>query len=79
MSTVNDAKAETDCESVRNHASLIVDGHKTTVSADYSLLFVNHPDGPATPVLYFKGRRVIKAWSLELSHDEPADPWGCSG
>ena len=58
---------------------LTVDGQETKANADYSLLFVNHPDGSATPVLYFQGRRVIKSWSLELCHAEPADRWGCSG
>lgn len=48
-------------------------------SADYLLGFVDRPDGSAKPVLYFRGKRVIASWSLQISHQEPADPWGCSG
>ena len=58
---------------------LMVDGCAENVTSDHSILFVQHPDGPAQPVLYFKGRRVIRAWSLRIVHEEPADLWGCSG
>ena len=62
-----------------SHVALAVDGHETLAGANYALRFVDYPDRPATPVLYFQGRRVIKSWTLEMFHLEPADPWGCSG
>ncbi len=62
-----------------SNVALTVDGEVTFASADYALRFVDQPERPATPVLYFKGRRIITSWTLEMFHIEPADPWGCSG
>lgn len=68
-----------DHPSTESRTALSIDGSTVTVTADYSLRFVQYPDRPAEPVLYLQGRRVIKAWTLQLSHQQPADPWGCSG
>jgi FkbM family methyltransferase len=58
---------------------LSVDGKEVPADADYSLRFVEYADRPATPVLYFRGLRVIKPWTIQMRHDEPADPFGISG
>ncbi|MEX2119304.1 MAG: FkbM family methyltransferase [Pirellulales bacterium] len=63
----------------RAPATVTIDGERVALSADYSLLFVEHADGEATPVLYHRGKRVTKSWSIELDHQQPADPWGISG
>ncbi len=68
-----------DHPSTQSVSQLSIDDIAVPITADYSLRFVEYPDRPAEPVLYFKGRRVIKAWTLKLSHEQPADPWGCSG
>lgn len=60
-------------------AELKIEDEAAPLSARYSLRFVEHPGRPATPVLYYDGRRVIRAWSLELKHAQPADRWGISG
>lgn len=58
---------------------LRIEDEAVPLSAHYSLRFVEHPGRPATPVLYYGGRRVIRAWSLRLEHSQPADGWGISG
>lgn len=57
---------------------LTIDGKEYPLSAEYSVAFY-HPEGGLAPTLYRKGRRVTKAWTLELKVDEPADPWGGNG
>jgi hypothetical protein len=51
---------------------LIVDGIERQVGADWSLRFVE--EVPVKPVLYYKGKRVTKAWRLVLDYDSPVDP-----
>ena len=58
---------------------MTIDGKHVAAGADYTMRFVDHPNQPPAPVLYFRGLRVIKPWTLELSHEEPADPYGISG
>ena len=58
---------------------LRIEDEVVPISARYSLRFLGHPGRPATPVLYFDGRRVIRAWSLCVKHAQPADGWGISG
>ena len=60
-------------------AELTIEEEVIPLTARYSLMFLEQPDGPATPVLYFDGRRVIRAWSLKIKHAQPADQWGISG
>ena len=60
-------------------AELKIEDEAVPLSGRYSLRFRAHPGRPATPVLYYDGRRVIRAWSLELKHTQPADGWGISG
>ena len=60
-------------------AELKIEDEAVPLSARYSLRFVEHPGRSATPVLYYDGRRVIRAWSLRLEHSQPADGWGISG
>lgn len=71
--------SETSKAMMRDTAALVVNGKPACVTAEYTLRFVEHPGAPATPVLYFQGRRVTAAWSLRLEHSEAADRWGASG
>ena len=60
---------------------LRIENELVPLSARYSLRFLEHRccGRPATPVLYYDGRRVIRAWSLHVRHVQPADYWGISG
>jgi hypothetical protein len=55
---------------------LAIAGHEVPLTADYSIRFVENNGGRTTPVLYFQGHRVVKAWTIELVHEEPADKHG---
>jgi FkbM family methyltransferase len=57
-------------------ARLVLDGKEGALGAEYSLRWVDRQDGPAVPVLYLRGKRVTRAWGLELSAQIPADPYG---
>ena len=52
---------------------LIVDGNERDFSADWSLRFVEGES--VTVVLYFRGKRVTKSWSIELAQQTPEDPY----
>jgi hypothetical protein len=41
----------------------------------YAVRFYQSSEGPA-PVLYFDGKRVTRAWRLEMAVDVPADRGG---
>jgi hypothetical protein len=56
--------------------SLSVDGKDLLIDSTYSLRWVEQKDGPAYPVLYQNGKRIIKKWSIRLSFDCPDDPFG---
>ncbi len=58
---------------------LIVDGKERELGADWAIRFV---ENPLLPVLYYKGKRVTKAWSLAIGRfrpvkvfDSPQDPY----
>jgi len=51
---------------------LLVNGQPRTITADYSLMFVEEPDG-TKPVLYFRGKRISKGFHLEILFTMPAD------
>jgi hypothetical protein len=55
---------------------LIIDGLAHEVDASFSLRWVEQKDGPAIPVLYRNGKRIVKSWSLVLNFDSPEDPFG---
>ncbi len=50
---------------------LIVNGMERDLGADWVIRFVE--EDPVTPVLYYKGKRVTKSWSIELIHDSAGD------
>lgn len=52
-------------------AKLLIDGKWVELDADYALRF-----NKQQPTLYYKGRRVVKEWTLSLSIYSPADPQG---
>jgi hypothetical protein len=52
---------------------LLVDGIEREIGADWSLRFVE--ENPVRPVLYYKGKRVTKSWSILLDFDSPPDPY----
>ena len=58
---------------------LTLDGQSTPLTGEYELRFRQRPPMPPEPVLYFRGLRVIRAWSLQIVHSAPADPYGISG
>jgi hypothetical protein len=51
---------------------LIVDGIVRELGVDWTLRFT---ESPIRPVLYYKGKRVTKSWSIFLSFDSPSDPF----
>jgi len=55
---------------------LIVDNVVHEMDASFSLRWVEQIDGPAYPVLYRHGKRVVKSWSLFLEFNSPEDPFG---
>lgn len=55
---------------------LFIDGEKIVVDSTFSLRWVEQADGPAFPVLYRNGKRVVKKWNLVLNFDSPEDPFG---
>ena len=60
-------------------AELKIEGEPVSLTARYSLRFLEHAGRAATPVLYYDGRRVIRGWSLHVEHVQPGDRWGISG
>ena len=61
------------------HCELTLDGQSTPLTCEYELMFRQRPAMPPEPVLYFRGLRVIRAWSIRIAHSAPADPFGISG
>lgn len=55
---------------------LVIDGVPTLVDANYSMRWVERLDGSAYPVLYFRGKRIVKSWQIRLMHNMPEDPDG---
>lgn len=55
---------------------VIIDGVPIKIDANYSLRWVEKSDAPAFPVLYFRGKRVVKSWQIKLWHNMPEDPYG---
>lgn len=53
---------------------ILIDGKEMTVSADFTIRFVESETGPIA-VLYFKGHRVVESYSIILSASAIADPW----
>lgn len=56
--------------------NLSIDGSKVILDATYSMRWVEQIDGPAIPVLYRNGKRVVKEWNLKLEFHSPEDPFG---
>jgi hypothetical protein len=52
---------------------LLVEGQPVAPTSAWAVRWVDREDGPADAVLYRDGRRVTRAWSLELRIDQPAD------
>ncbi len=57
-----------------NH--LVVAGKPAPLGADYSMRWVDQVEGPAQPVLYYRGKRITRGWSLDLSIKSPPDAHG---
>jgi hypothetical protein len=55
---------------------LSVDGVDVELTSDYSLMWVDYEGKLSTPVLYYKGRRVVKKWNLWMEADMAEDPKG---
>lgn len=56
--------------------NLTIDGKDVNLDSTYSLRWVEQSDGPAYPVLYKNGKRIVKAWAINLNFDSPEDPFG---
>lgn len=56
--------------------NLNIEGKNIELDATFSLRWVEQADGPAYPVLYKNGKRVVKEWRLKLDFDSPEDPFG---
>ena len=59
-----------------NSYRLTVGNQDVRLTADYSIRFVEVSESDSVPVLYLRGQRVVKAWTIDLVHDEPADKYG---
>ena len=57
-------------------AELRIEGEIVPLCSRYSLRFLRRPGCSALPVLCYDGRRVIRAWSLQVRHSEPGAAWG---
>lgn len=71
LSAMPHCSASWGCES---GIALRIDGVEvphTEPGYDYSISFVNA--GAWKPVLYAKGRREVRPWSVRIKHDEPRD------
>lgn len=47
--------------------ALVIDGKLTPITSELALRWYDTPEGNSVPVLYRKGKRVTKAWSLVYS------------
>lgn len=77
LGTVPDCSASWGIES---GVTLRIDGVEvphTEPGYDYTLSFVNGEQWK--PVLYARGKREIRPWSVRIKHDEPRDVHGRSG
>lgn len=57
---------------------IIIDKQPADPPWHYAITFCLQ-DGKIVPVLYHRGRRVVKEWSIDIHHKEPRDEHGCSG
>jgi hypothetical protein len=55
---------------------LVVDGQAVAPSSRWAIRWVDKQSGPAEPVLYRDGKRVTKAWCLDLHIEHAADEFG---
>ena len=55
---------------------LIINNQPVSIDASFSLRWVEQKDGEAYPVLYQNGKRVVKAWRIDLQFESPEDPFG---
>lgn len=56
--------------------NLWIDDKQVKVTADYSLRWVEVEGGEAYPVLYHFGKRITRAWRIDMCYDSPEDPYG---
>lgn len=54
--------------------TLRINGSDVPLTAAYSIMFVEVPNAPPEPVLYFRGKRVTDRWELAFEHGQAADP-----
>lgn len=55
---------------------LHIDGESVVLDSTFSIRWVEQAGGPAFPVLYRYGKRIVKSWKLVLDYDSPEDPFG---
>lgn len=55
---------------------LYIDGQTVILDSTFSLRWVEQADGPAFPVLYRHGKRIVKAWKIVMDCESPEDPFG---
>ncbi len=55
---------------------LTIDGKQIVLDATFSIRWVEQKNGPAFPVLYQNGKRIVKRWNLIINYDSPEDPFG---
>jgi len=59
-----------------NKFNLWIEGKKVFLSADYSMRWTETSDAHSYPVLYYKGKRVVKNWTIDLLFNSPEDEFG---
>lgn len=55
---------------------LLINGQEVVLNAQMAIRWVDTANGQSYPVLYKNGKRVVEAWSIELNHNSPPDPFG---
>lgn len=55
---------------------LIINNQPVSLDASFSLRWVEQEDGEAYPVLYQNGKRIVKAWNINIQFASPEDPFG---
>lgn len=59
-----------------NKFYLWIEGKKVFLSADYCMRWTETSDGHSYPILYYKGKRVVKNWTIDLFFNSPEDEFG---
>lgn len=61
---------------LRSTARLVIDETATQLDSSFAIRFVEVAGSGPQPVLFRNGKRVTRAWALDMSVECPVDPHG---